>query len=82
MDQTTDTLVLDTAWEIQEQEQRYEQQALPVQSTGTVKMHNGVHGVAQPRLPQQAVPAPSIGERWIADAIRWVSARVRRDGGR
>ena len=82
MDQTTDTLVLDTAWEIQEQEQRYEQQPRPPQNASPAKMQNGTYATNQSKLPQEIIPAPSIGERWIADAIRWVSARMRRNAGR
>ena len=76
MDQTTDTLVLDTAWEIQEVEQRFERHELPPQNATQAQTSANVRVANQSRLPYQVTPAPSIGEKLIADAIRWVSARV------
>ncbi|MBP6012305.1 MAG: hypothetical protein KBA31_08775 [Alphaproteobacteria bacterium] len=78
MDGTSDTLVLDTAWEIQEDDIRFEPRAHTPQQRGP----NGEIPYYDIRAAHQAVPAPSLGEKWIADAIRWVSAKVRGDGHR
>ena len=78
MDQTTDTLVLDTAWELPEHEQRFERQDPPQQSAAKTP-HGDLRAAHLAKQQPQNIPAPSIGEKWIADAIRWVSARLRRN---